>query len=55
MEQNNGLKRNKQCDIHLVMCSLLTKSKYMKIRLLEESIDREVELVGKVLCTYRIQ
>jgi len=23
----------------------------MKIRLLEENIDREVELVGKVLCT----
>jgi len=33
------------------MCSLLTKSKYMKIRLLEEATDREVELVGKVLCT----
>jgi hypothetical protein len=33
------------------MCSLLTKSKYMKIRLIEEYEDREVELIGKVLCT----
>ena len=33
------------------MCSLLTKSKHIKIRLIEEDEDREVEFIGKVLCT----